>query len=57
MSNITDHFEYMFMSGWTKNLAVVFSIVGTLTSAAFLYGIIWFEQFQSDTLKTVQVFI
>ena len=55
MENSTDYFEYMFKPGMTKNVAILFSIVGTLVSASFLYGIIWFEQFQSDTLKTVQV--
>ena len=57
MSNTTDDYEYMFVAGCPKYTAVAFSILATLVSAAFLYGVIWFEQFESDTLKTVQVFI
>ena len=56
MTNVTDHFDYMFVLSWQKHIAVVFSIVATLVSATFLSGVIWFEHFQSDTLKTVQVF-
>ena len=55
MTNTTDHFEYMFLPGWPKNVAILFSIVGYLVSAAFFYGVIWFEKYQSDILRTVQV--
>ena len=55
MTNETDHFDYMFVLSWQKHVAVVFSIVAALFSAAFLSGVIWFEHVQSDTLKTVQV--
>ena len=56
MANNTDHYEYMFTPGWPKYIAVFFSTVGSLVASAFLHGIIWLEQFQSDTLRTVQVF-
>ena len=39
MTNNTDHFEYMFLPGWPKNVAVIFSIFGYLVSAAFFYGV------------------
>ena len=57
MANSTDHYEYMFVPSWTKYVAIFFSIVGSLLAAAFLYGIIWIEQYQTDTLKTVQVYM
>ena len=56
MTNETDHFDYMFVPSWEKHVAVVFSTMATLVSAGFLSGLIWFEHFQSDILKTVQVF-
>ena len=55
MANNTDYYEYMFVPSWPKYLGVVFSIVSSSVSAAFLYGIIWMEQVQSDNLKNVQV--